>query len=214
MFVGNLNYRTTKEELVAFLSPAGEIIDAFLPTDRDTGRPRGFGFVTFASEDQAAACIDQFDGVELGGRRLNITPADERGRRGGGRPRRDGPPGGGGGGGGGRGRGRPSPIAQFKRGGRPSDGGGDGAEEPPPEQPIGTVVDPDALQAPIGVAPRPKKRRPQFRDDGASAEGAGADGGGAPPFGEEDWEDKPSWKKKKKKRKGSRRGLRAKKRSL
>ena len=91
VFVGNLSYHTTKEELVACLSAAGEIVDAFLPTDRETGRPRGFAFVTFASAEQATACVEQFNGQLLGGRPLNINPAEERprgagpGRGGGGR---------------------------------------------------------------------------------------------------------------------------------
>ncbi len=109
VFVGNLNYRTTKEELMEFLSPAGEIVDCFLPTDRETGRPRGFGFVTFASPEQATACVEQFDGQDFNGRRLNINPAEERGRRPGGRDRRPG---------GGRG-----PVQEFKRGGRREEGG-------------------------------------------------------------------------------------------
>ena len=173
--MGNLNYRTTKEDLVEFLSPAGEVVDAFLPTDRETGRPRGFGFVTFASEDQARACIEQFHGKELGGRALNINAAEERRRGPGGPPGRGGPPRGGGD----RGRGRPSPIAEFKRGG-PS-------ERPPPRR--------------GGPIPPPEDVEIAYDQDERKFDG-GAD------------EDEPHWKKKKKKRKGSRRGLRAKKRSL
>ena len=80
VFVGNLNYRTTKEELSAFLGAAGEIVDCFLPTDRETGRPRGFGFVTFASPEQAKACVEKFNGADFNGRALNINAAEERGR--------------------------------------------------------------------------------------------------------------------------------------
>lgn len=196
--MGNLNYRTTKEDLVSLLSEAGEIVDAFLPTDRETGRPRGFGFITFASPEQAQACIDKFNGHELSGRRLNINAADERGRGGRG-------PGGGGGGrerrGGGGGGGRPSPIAEFKRGGRvrPDGGGGRG--------PGGGGRGPGG--GGYGDRPfRPRMPPPEpppgdFYDDGKdfSRDYEEDDGRG--------WDNK-----KKKKRKGSRRGLRAKKRSL
>jgi cold-inducible RNA-binding protein len=182
--VGNLNYRTTKEDLVEFLSPAGEVVDAFLPTDRETGRPRGFGFVTFASEDQARACIEQFDGKELGGRPLNINPAEER-RRG------SGPGRGGSSRDKGRGRGRPSPIAEFKRGSGPSDG-------PPPRRAPAPAPGAPAAAVPaeeeVALARDQEERKFHAEPD--------------------DWDDEPHWKKKKKKRKGSRRGLRAKKRSL
>ena len=91
VFVGNLDFRTTKEEVEALFSKAGQIDDVFLPVDRDTGRVRGFAFVTFASDEDAAKAIEQFNGYELGGRALRVNQAEER------------PRGGGGGGGGGRG---------------------------------------------------------------------------------------------------------------
>lgn len=56
-------------------------MDVFLPTDRATGRPRGFAFVEFTTAEGAAAAIRRFDGAELGGRRLRINLADERPRR-------------------------------------------------------------------------------------------------------------------------------------
>ena len=198
VFVGNLSYRTTKEELVSFLSPAGEIIDAFLPTDRETGRMRGFGFITFGSPEQAAACIEQFNGMELGGRRLNINAADDRGRGGGrGRPRE---------GAGGR-SGRPSPIAEFKRGGSRPAGAREGGERPRrpprptgPRPPMGRGAAPPPAEEPVYDA---DERRFQ-EDDGEEA-----------AVETNEWgESQQDWKKKKKKRKGSRRGLRAKKRSL
>jgi len=85
--VGNLNFRTTKEELAEFLAPAGTIVDVHIPTDRESGRPRGFAFVQFSSDAEAAEAIRQFNGGELGGRRLNINEAEERPRRGGPGPR-------------------------------------------------------------------------------------------------------------------------------
>lgn len=81
MFVGNLNYETTKEELSTLLSAAGEVKDVFLPTDRATGRPRGFAFVEFSSSEEAEEAIKQFNEHELGGRKLRVNPADDRPRR-------------------------------------------------------------------------------------------------------------------------------------
>ena len=81
IFVGNLSYDTTSQELSDFLKDAGEILDVFLPNDRQTGRPRGFAFVEFASQDEAEVAIPRFDGSELGGRNLRINLADDRPRR-------------------------------------------------------------------------------------------------------------------------------------
>jgi cold-inducible RNA-binding protein len=90
VFVGNLHYETTKEELEALLSPAGSILDLHLPTDRESGRPRGFAFVGFSTEEQAAEAIRRFNQVEMRGRRLNLSVADDRPPRGSG-PRPAGP---------------------------------------------------------------------------------------------------------------------------
>lgn len=70
----------------------------FLPSDRETGRPRGFAFVSFADEAGARAAIQKFDGYELGGRNLRVNEAEAQRPR---SPRGGGPGGGGGGGGGG-----------------------------------------------------------------------------------------------------------------
>ena len=104
LFVGNLNFDTTKEELEAVFSEVGQIVDCFLPKDRETGRPRGFAFVEFADPSSASEAVTKFDGLELGGRNLRVNEADER-RRG---PGPGGPPSGArgpGGGYGGRGGG-------------------------------------------------------------------------------------------------------------
>lgn len=95
MFVGNLSFDTTRDQLFAHLTEAGEIVDVFIPTDRATGKPRGFAFVEFATADEAAAAIQRFDGSELGGRNLRINMADDRPPRpsfGGGFPPSGGPP--------------------------------------------------------------------------------------------------------------------------
>lgn len=81
MFVGNLHYETTREELTALLAAAGSIVDIHLPTDRETGRPRGFAFVGFATEAEAAEAIRRFDQAEVRGRKLNVNAADDRPRR-------------------------------------------------------------------------------------------------------------------------------------
>jgi len=78
VFVGNLSYSTTKEELTTILAEAGTVVSVHLPTDRETQRPRGFAFVEFASEAEAARAIQLFDSREVGGRRLKVNPADAR----------------------------------------------------------------------------------------------------------------------------------------
>lgn len=117
VFVGNLSFDTTKEELEALFAPVGEIAEVFVPTDRSTGRPRGFAFVTFASSDSVAQAIQKLDGASLGGRNLRVNEATEQRPGGGGRPF--------GGGGGGGGFGRPF-------GGGSGGGGGFDRPGPPP----------------------------------------------------------------------------------
>lgn len=75
VFVGNLNFDTTREELEALFAPMGEIAEVFVPLDRASGRPRGFAFVTFADAASAAQAIQKLDGVELGGRNLRVNEA-------------------------------------------------------------------------------------------------------------------------------------------
>jgi RNA recognition motif-containing protein len=97
LFVGNLDFNTTKDQVQALFAEAGTIRDVFLPMDRGTGRPRGFAFVEYETEEEATAAIERFNGYELGGRALRVNVAAERPPGGGG----FGPPRGGGGGGGG-----------------------------------------------------------------------------------------------------------------
>jgi cold-inducible RNA-binding protein len=92
LFVGNLNFRTTQAEVEDLFAEVGDVEEVFLPADRNTGRPRGFAFVTYADEDSAQEAIEKFDGYDLGGRPLRVNEATERPSRG--------PMGGGGGGGG------------------------------------------------------------------------------------------------------------------
>jgi cold-inducible RNA-binding protein len=109
LYVGNLNFRTTSDELREIFSQAGEVENATVVEDRDTGRSRGFGFVEMATAEGAAAAIEQFNGKEFGGRTLTVNearPRVERGGYGGGGGRERGGYGGGYGGGGGGGRDR------------------------------------------------------------------------------------------------------------
>jgi cold-inducible RNA-binding protein len=92
VFVGNLSFQTTKERLLEFLSPVGNIVDVAIPLDRESGRPRGFAFVEFATDADATAAIAQLNGQELDGRALRINAAEDRPRRG---PSSFGPPPGG-----------------------------------------------------------------------------------------------------------------------
>ena len=96
LYVGNLSWDTNEQGLRDAFTPFGEISDAVVLTDRETGRSRGFGFVTFEDDDAAMEAISKLDGTALDGRNIKVNEARER------EPRRGG--GGGGGGGGGRNR--------------------------------------------------------------------------------------------------------------
>ncbi|MGI9108321.1 MAG: RNA recognition motif domain-containing protein [Pyrinomonadaceae bacterium] len=97
LYVGNLSFRTTGDELRDLFAQAGEVESASIIEDRETGRSRGFGFVEMATSEGAAAAIEQFNGKDLGGRALTVNEARPKADRGGGGGR--GGYGGGGGGG-------------------------------------------------------------------------------------------------------------------
>lgn len=80
VFVGNLNFATTRDQLKELMSTVGTVVDIFLPNDRVTGRPRGFAFVEFSSEDEAATAIAKLNGQDLEGRPLRINEAEDRPR--------------------------------------------------------------------------------------------------------------------------------------
>ena len=90
MFVGNLSYETSQNDLETLFSQVGQVVEVVLPVDRATDRPRGFAFVEFSDSDAVTGAIDKLDGTELGGRMLRVSEARERSAR---------PPFGGGGGG-------------------------------------------------------------------------------------------------------------------
>src|SRR6516225_7225555 len=100
LFVGNLDFKVTENDLEDAFAAHGTVVEANLVTDRTTGRPRGFAFVTTSSPGEAQKAIDALNGKDLGGRAIAVNIA---------RPREERPGGGGGrghGGGGGHGGGR------------------------------------------------------------------------------------------------------------
>jgi cold-inducible RNA-binding protein len=90
LYVGNLSFNTSKETIESAFAAAGEVREVAMPTDRETGQPRGFAFVTMGSAQAASSAISQLNGAMVDGRSLKVNEAQER------------PTGGGGGGGGGR----------------------------------------------------------------------------------------------------------------
>jgi len=103
LYVGNLFYSVTEDELFSVFGADGRTVsEVAIIMDRDTGRPRGFGFVTMGSEEDAQSAIQALDGSSLGGRSLKVNESQDRRRGGGGG---GGGYGGGGGGGGGYGGG-------------------------------------------------------------------------------------------------------------
>ena len=114
LFVGNLSFNTTENALQDAFAAHGTVVEANLMMDRMTGRPRGFGFVTMSTAEEAERAISALNGAQIDGRALTVNIA---------RPREDRPPGGGGGGGRGGDRG---PRRDFRGGGSGSGGGGGG----------------------------------------------------------------------------------------
>jgi RNA recognition motif-containing protein len=124
LYVGNLAFQTSSEDLQQLFAQAGTVQSASVIEDRDTGRSRGFGFVEMASKEEGESAISQFNGKEFNGRNLTVNearPRDDRGGNRGGGGGRGGYGGGRGGGGGNRGGGH---------GGNRGGGGGYGNREP------------------------------------------------------------------------------------
>src|SRR5688572_25233641 len=103
LYVGNLSFDTTESQLRELFSQHGEVTSASLVMDRDTGRPRGFGFVEFADASHARAAIEALNGQNFGGRDLTVNEAKAREPRTGGGGGFGGSRSSGGGGGGSRG---------------------------------------------------------------------------------------------------------------
>ena len=95
LFVGNLSFNVTENDLQDAFAAHGTVVEANLMVDRMSGRPRGFGFITMSSPEEAQKAIASMNGASIGGRAITVNVA---------RPREERPSGGGGGGGGGRNR--------------------------------------------------------------------------------------------------------------
>ena len=117
LYVGNLPFSATEDEIRSLFDDFGGAVDLHIPMDRETGRPRGFAFVTLNNREQGEAAIGSLDGKDMGGRALRISEAQERAPRGGG----------GGGGGGGWGGGDRRGGGGDRRGGGGDRRGGGGS---------------------------------------------------------------------------------------
>ena len=81
LFVGNISFDTTENDLQDAFSPHGVVVETNLMTDRSTGRPRGFGFVTMSTEEEAEKAINALNGAVVGGRNLTVNTARPREER-------------------------------------------------------------------------------------------------------------------------------------
>ena len=84
LYVGNLAFSTSGEELQSLFAQAGTVESVSLIEDRETGRSRGFGFIEMSTKEEGAAAISQFNGKEMGGRALTVNEAKPRENRNGG----------------------------------------------------------------------------------------------------------------------------------
>ena len=84
IFVGNLSFQTTQDELQGAFAAYGTVERVSIVTDRDSGQPRGFGFVEMAERSAAEAAISQLNGKEMNGRALNVNEARPKTQGGGG----------------------------------------------------------------------------------------------------------------------------------
>jgi RNA recognition motif-containing protein len=123
LYVGNLSYDATTDSLREAFSEIGEVTDVHIAMDRDSGRSRGFGFVTMGTSELAAEAISRMNGATLDGRALRVNEAEERKGGGGGGG------GGGGYGGGGGGGGRGGGGGGGRGGGGGGYGGGGGGKK-------------------------------------------------------------------------------------
>src|SRR5262249_11968370 len=84
LFVGNISFNTTENDLQDAFAAHGTVVEANLMVDRDSGRPRGFGFVTMGSPEEAERAIEALNGANLDGRNLTVNEARPREERSGG----------------------------------------------------------------------------------------------------------------------------------
>jgi cold-inducible RNA-binding protein len=84
LYIGNLSFQTTEDTLRDAFASHGQVVEVKLVSDRETGRSRGFGFVSMGSDDEARKAMTALDGSMLDGRSLRVNEAEERSQRGGG----------------------------------------------------------------------------------------------------------------------------------
>lgn len=120
LYVGNLSYSITELDLRELFAPLGTVTDAKIITDRETGRPRGFGFIEMSTDEEAKKAIDELNGRDVQGRQVAVKEAEDR---------RGGSGGGGGGGGGYGGGGRGGGGGGYGGGGGGRGGGGGGGRQ-------------------------------------------------------------------------------------
>lgn len=85
LYVGNISFQSTADDIrSAFESGGRTVTDVFIPTDRETGRPRGFAFVELSTPEEAQSAIEELNGTDLGGRTLQVNEAREKQPRSGG----------------------------------------------------------------------------------------------------------------------------------
>jgi RNA recognition motif-containing protein len=75
LFVGNLSFKTTEAQLEEAFSKSGKVVSVAIPTDRDTGRKRGFGFVEMQTVEEANTAVNDFNGKEFDGRQIVVNPS-------------------------------------------------------------------------------------------------------------------------------------------
>jgi cold-inducible RNA-binding protein len=88
LYVGNMSFKTTETELRNAFTQFGTVTDVFIANDRETGRPRGFAFVTMGTAEESKLAIEKMNGIDLDGRQLTVNeakPKEEMGGGGGGR---------------------------------------------------------------------------------------------------------------------------------
>ena len=84
LYVGNMSFKTTEADLRAAFAPFGSVTDVYIANDRETGRPRGFAFVTFSTDTESKLAAEKMNGTDLDGRQLTVNEAKPKEEMGGG----------------------------------------------------------------------------------------------------------------------------------
>src|SRR5215207_6135451 len=85
LYVGNMSFKTSEDDLRNAFGQFGSVTDVYIANDRETGRPRGFAFVTFATAEESKVAIEKMNGVDLDGRQLTVNEAKPKEEMGGNR---------------------------------------------------------------------------------------------------------------------------------